>query len=78
MSSDNTDKLLRLSLLAFECVMALAYVGMSYVLLFTTLMNHSFQYFGIDGIRIGLGVILGLYGLFRVVRAFKKLTLKDE
>ena len=74
MSSDNTNKLLRLSLLIFECFMALAYVGMSIVLLFTPLLSRNIQ----DGLRIGLGVILGLYGLFRVFRAYKKLTLKDE
>jgi len=73
MGSDNTQKLLKLSLLIFECFMALAYVGMSIVLL-VPLLKVNIQ----SGLRIGLGVILGLYGLFRVFRAYKKLTLKDE
>ena len=74
MGSNNTDRLLRLSLMIFECVMALAYVGISIVLLFTPLLNRNLQ----GGLRIGLGVILGFYGVFRVFRACKKLTLKDE
>ena len=76
MDSENTGKYngQKLFLFIFECVMALAYVAISIVLLFTPLFNHRIQ----EGLRIGLGVVLGLYGLFRVYRAYKKLTLKYE
>ena len=78
MASDYTNRLLRLSLLMFECFMALAYIGISIALFFVPFIRMRFIELGIDKMRIGLGVILGFYGLFRVFRAYKKLTLKDE
>ena len=76
MDSGNTDKykVQKLGLFIFECVMALAYVAISVVLLFTPIFNQRIQ----EGIRLGLGITLGLYGLFRVYRAYKKITLKDD
>ena len=76
MNSENRDRLngQKLIIFIFESVMAFIYVALSIVLLFTSLLNRNLQ----EGIRIGLGVLLGLYGLFRVYRAYKKLTLKDE
>ena len=76
MDTDNTSKYngLKFSLFIFECVMAFAYLAVSIVLLFTPLLKSN-----VGGeLRIGLGVMLGLYGLFRVYRAYKKMTQKDE
>jgi len=71
MDSDDTKyNAQKLGLFIFECVMAFAYIALSIVLLFTHLLNHRIQ----DGLRIGLGVILGLYGLFRVYRAYLKIA----
>ena len=52
----------------FECVMALLYITISCIVLFTQI--------GIDAIsgnlRLALGIILGIYGIFRIYRAIKK------
>ena len=58
-----------LGLFVFECVMSLLYLGVSYILLFTKLLeniipNRTF--------RLILGVVLGLYGIFRVYRVSGK------
>jgi len=74
--SDNTDKYraLKLILFIFECFMAFFYVAISIVLLFTPLFIRSIQ----SGLRIGLGVILGIYGVFRVYQAICKIKQKYE
>ena len=74
MDSKTTDKYegQKLGLFIFECLMALVYVAMSIILLFTPLLNRFIQ----EGFRIGLGVMFGLYGLFRVYRAYGKITQK--
>ena len=76
MDSENTDKYmgLRLGLFIFESVMAVAYLAIGVVLLFTNFLNNRLH----PGIRIGLGITLGLYGIFRVYRAYKKITQKNE
>ena len=76
MDSEKPDKykIQRLGLFIFECVMAFFYVAISIILLFTPLFNRTIQ----EGLRIGLGIICGLYGLFRIYRAYKKITWKDE
>jgi len=76
MDSENTDKYmgLKLGLFIFECVMAVAYLAICVVLLFTHLLSNRLH----PGMRIGLGVTLGIYGVFRVYRAYKKITQKDE
>jgi len=76
MDFEKTDKykVQRVSLFIFECIMALFYVAICIVLLFTPLFNHFIQ----KGLRIGLGVVCGLYGLFRIYRAYNKLAQKDE
>jgi len=73
-SDDTKEKVQKLGFLIFESVMAFAYIAFGYVLLFTPLLNDRIQ----GGLRIGLGVILGLYGLFRVYQAYRKITLKNE
>jgi len=76
MDSEKADKysFVRVSLFIFECVMALFYLAFSVVLLFTPLMNRFIQ----SGFRIGLGIVLGLYGLFRVHLAYKKIVQRNE
>jgi len=64
----------KLGLFIFECVMAVVYVALSIVLLFTSFFNRSVP----EGLRIGVGIVIGLYGLFRVYRAYIKITQKNE
>jgi len=64
----------KLGLFIFECFMAIVYVALSIVLLFTSFFNHSVP----EGLRIGVGIVIGLYGLFRVYRAYVKITQKYE
>ncbi|MDR1436746.1 MAG: hypothetical protein LBI65_01375 [Candidatus Symbiothrix sp.] len=59
----------KLALFIFECVMAVLYLFIGIVFLFT-----SFYIYLIDGtVRIALGIVFGLYGIFRIYRALKKL-----
>ncbi len=61
--------------LIFESVMAVLYVCIAYLLLATPVLNQWIA----EGFRLPLGIILGLYGLFRVYRAIRKLkSAKDE
>ena len=76
MNSDRFDRFsgTKLGLFIFECIMALFYVAFSYILLFTPLLNNRIQ----EGIRIGLGIVLGIYGLYRIYIAYKKITQRNE
>jgi len=76
MNSDRFDRFsgTKLGLFIFECIMALFYVAFSYILLFTPLLNNRIQ----EGIRIGLGIVLGIYGLYRIYIAYKKITHRNE
>jgi hypothetical protein len=49
--------------------MAVLYIIISYTLLFTGLFKDSMMS---DNVRIGLGIIFGGYGIYRVIRAVKK------
>lgn len=61
--------------LIFESIMAILYVFLAYLLLATHVTD---QWVG-EAFRLPLGIVLGLYGLFRVFRAIKKLKSgKDE
>jgi len=61
-----------LALLAFEAVMAVFYLIFAVVFLFPSLFPFqiSTQF---EGIRVVLGVILGVYGVFRIYRVIRKL-----
>ena len=59
----------------FECTMSLLYLAMSFVLLFTKLFEDAISD---KSIRLGLGILLGFYGIFRAYRAIKKLLKKDN
>jgi len=64
-----------LFLLVFESVMAVLYICVAYLLLFT----QVFETILADGFRLPLGVLLSLYGLFRILRAAKRIkSLYDE
>ncbi len=72
--SDHSRQQSSTLLYIFECVMAILYLTLSFLFLFTNLFVDS-----IGGtVRILLGVLLGIYGIFRVYRALKKLFRKTE
>ena len=61
-----------LGLFIFECVMSVIYLIFGLLFLFTPVFANV-----INGwIRIVLGILLGIYGLFRIFRAVKKLRLR--
>ncbi len=53
----------------FESIMSLVYVFCAYVLLATDYFTYTLN----EKFRIPLGIILAVYGLFRVFRAIRKL-----
>jgi hypothetical protein len=71
MISEAPDKLKgqKLGLFIFECVMSVLYLIVGAIFLFTPLINIQGE------IRIGLGILLGVYGIFRVFRAIRKIIL---
>ena len=74
MNSEKSNKRegLQLALFVFEAAMSVFYLLFSVVFLFPSLSPIPFapQF---EGIRIVLGIILGIYGIFRVYRVIKKL-----
>ena len=62
----------QLALFVFEAAMAVLYLILSVVCLFPSLFHLQFAS-QFEGIRIALGVILGIYGIFRVYRVIRKL-----
>jgi hypothetical protein len=71
MRTENSNKLegQKLGLFIFECVMAVLYLAASALLLFTPMFDSAIE----GGMKIALGVLIGIYGFFRVYRAVKKL-----
>jgi len=76
MDSEKFDRFsgAKLGLFIFECIMALFYVAFSVVLLFRLLPLPDYM----QGFRIGLGIVLGVYGLYRIYIAYKKITQRNE
>jgi hypothetical protein len=68
-----------LALFIFECAMAVFYLLFACAFLFPSLFHIEFAS-QLEGIRVALGAVVGLYGIFRVYRATKKLSrsLKSE
>jgi len=64
----------QLALFTFECVMAVVYVALSIVLLFTPFFDRTVP----KELKIGVGIVLGIYGLFRIYRAYKKIKQRNE
>ncbi|MCC8146284.1 MAG: hypothetical protein LIO93_07570 [Bacteroidales bacterium] len=58
----------------FECVMAVLYLLFGFLFLFSSLFDNIIQ----GGLRIALGIVLGLYGIFRIFRAIKKIVQKNN
>jgi len=58
-----------IGLYIFECVMAVLYLVIAYTLLMTDYFKEAALP---KGIRIGLGVLFMLYGIFRIFRAIRK------
>jgi uncharacterized membrane protein HdeD (DUF308 family) len=59
----------KLGFLIFESFMAVLYLAWGMIFLFTPLFNY--QIYGT--LRVALGIVLVLYGIYRVCRAVKKL-----
>jgi len=53
--------------------MSLLYLGVAYILLFTNILEGKISE---RNIRLALGILLGLYGIFRVYRVIKKKEMK--
>jgi FtsH-binding integral membrane protein len=64
----------KFGLFIFDCFMSVMYLVLSVILLFTAF----FKIWLADGIRIGLGVIFGLYGIYRVIRATKRIIQRNR
>jgi hypothetical protein len=62
----------RLALLIFEVAMSVLYLVFAVLFLFPSLFHIQFAA-QLESIRVALGVILGIYGIFRVYRVVKKL-----
>jgi hypothetical protein len=62
----------KIALLAFEGAMSVLYLVFAVLFLFPSLFHLQFAS-QLESIRIVLGVILGIYGIFRVYRVIKKL-----
>lgn len=58
----------------FECVMAILYLGFGGIFLFSPIFGNIIT----GGVRIGLGIVLALYGIFRVFRAIRKIVQRNE
>ena len=91
MEYKNTEKYngQRLASFIFECFMAVLYVALSIMMLFASFIYNSVQEGSIRNIcgkllsinevlRIIVGIVVGLYGLFRVYRAYVKITQRNE
>jgi hypothetical protein len=62
----------KLALFVFEAAISALYLVFALVFLFPSLLHLQFAP-QMESIRIALGIILGLYGIFRVYRVIKKL-----
>jgi hypothetical protein len=61
----------RLGWLIFECVMSVLYLAFALVFLFPSLLHLSLAIQ--DGLRITLGIVLGIYGIFKIFRVIEKM-----
>jgi hypothetical protein len=78
MKTEDSNKLQgqKLVFLVFECAMAVFYLLFASVFIYPSLFHLQFAE-QLEGIRVALGVVVGIYGIFRVYRAIKKLLLKQ-
>jgi hypothetical protein len=59
-------------LLIFEAAMSVLYLVFAVIFLFPSLLHIAFSP-QLEGIRVALGIVLGIYGIFRVYRVIRKL-----
>jgi hypothetical protein len=57
-----------IALLVFDCFMAVFYLAFGAIFLFTSLFDSVIH----GSMRIALGIVSGLYSVFRIYRAIKK------
>ena len=77
MDSEEKDKYkgMKVTLFIFECVMAVLYVTLGIILLFTPILINS----GINSsLRYMFGIVFGIYGVYRVYRAYIKIKQQTE
>ena len=77
MDSDNStgNKGLKFVSFVFECTMAVLYLVLCVVILFTPLLKNPALH---SGFRISFGIVLGIYGVYRVHRAYIKIKQRNE
>jgi len=77
MSSENSDpnRDQRLGLFIFDCFMSVMYLALGIILLFTPLLKN---WQAPEGVKIGLGVLCVLYGIYRVGRVTKRIIQKNS
>lgn len=64
----------KLGWLIFECVMAVLYLVFGSIFLFTPIFDKVIQ----GKLSIALGIVLVLYGIFRIFRAIRKIVSKND
>ena len=65
----------RLGLFIFDCFMSVFYLALGIILLFTPLSKNWAMP---DGVKIGLGVLCGLYGIYRVTMATRRMIQRNR
>lgn len=77
MSSENSGQYegQKLGLFIFDCFMSIMYLALSIILLFTPLLKN---WLIPNGVKIGLGVLFGLYGIYRVARATGRIMRRNR
>jgi len=65
----------RVGLFIFDCFMSVLYLAFGIILLFTPLMK---KWLVPDGVKIGLGILFGLYGIYRVAMVTKRLIQRNR
>lgn len=76
MRTDNSGKFegQNLTRYIFECTMSVLYLVFALILLFTNLFSNV-----VNGtVRLCLGILLAIYGIFRIGRVLKKLFEKNK
>lgn len=73
MDKDNQKVSGRILICIFESLMSILYLFMAYILIGTTAFNNLSS-----SLRLPFGIVLAIYGAFRVYRAIKKLKSTKE
>jgi len=78
-STENSDQEegQKLGLFIFDCFMSVIYLFLSIILLFTPFVKKNWPMMP-EGVITGLGVLLGLYGIYRVVRVTKRMIQSNR